>query len=161
AGAPDVLALPLPADAAAIPDFLHHIWAFDRARVTDEDRRRAEFYRQGAERARAERSAGNLEEFLASLQLEIALAPMQPSQAARVAQLTQRTNQMNATLVRRAEAEIRALDAEVLVVDVKDRFGAYGLTGVIAFRPENGALKVDTFLLSCRALGRGVEHRMV
>ena len=48
-----------------------------------------------------------------------------------------------------------------LTVDVKDRFGSYGLTGVVIFRAAADALAVDTFLLSCRALGRGVEHRMV
>jgi acyl carrier protein len=86
---------------------------------------------------------------------------MLPTQVARVAQLTARTNQMNTTLVRRSEAEIRALDAETLVVEVKDRFGSYGLTGVVIFRCAGDALTVDTFLLSCRVLGRGVEHRVV
>ena len=62
-----MLALPLPARAAEIPDFLAHVWAFDRARVTEEDRRRPELYAQRAERVRAERAAGSLEEFLASL----------------------------------------------------------------------------------------------
>jgi FkbH-like protein len=161
AGAPAVLALPLPANPDEIPEFLRHVWAFDRARMTEEDRRRAEMYRQQAERTRAEHSAGSLEEFVASLQLEVAIAPMQPAQVARVAQLTQRTNQMNVSLVRRTEADIQALDAEVLAVEVKDRFGSYGLTGVAIFRCEGEALKVDTFLLSCRVLGRGVEHRMV
>jgi FkbH-like protein len=161
AGAPDVLALPLPTIAAEIPEFLRHVWAFDRVRVTEEDRRRAEMYAQRAERARAERVAASLEEFLASLELEVTIAPMQPSDIPRVAQLTQRTNQMNATLVRRTEAEIRALDAECHTVRVRDRFGDYGLTGVMSFRAAGGTLKVDTFLLSCRALGRGVEHRMV
>jgi len=161
AAAPEVLALPLPADPDDIPDFLNHVWAFDRARVTEEDRERARMYQQNAERARAERSAGNLGEFLAGLKLEVSIAPMQPSQVARVAQLTRRTNQMNATLVRRNEAEIQALDAEILVVEVKDRFGSYGLTGVAIFRCDAATLAVDTFLLSCRALGRGVEHRMV
>jgi hypothetical protein len=63
--------------------------------------------------------------------------------------------------VRRTEAEIQALDAEVLTVDVKDRFGSYGLTGIVIFRCAGDALTVDTFLLSCRVLGRGVEHRMI
>jgi FkbH-like protein len=160
AGAPEALALPLPADSAGIPEFLRHVWAFDRGRVTEEDRERAVLYEQRAERSRAERAAGSLEEFLAGLKLEVSIAPMQPSQVARVAQLTQRTNQMNATLIRRSEAEIQALDAEVLVVDVKDRFGSYGLAGVMIVRPTGDVLAVDTFLLSCRALGRGVEHRM-
>ena len=86
---------------------------------------------------------------------------MEAAQADRVAQLTQRTNQMNATCIRRSAAEIQRLAAECLTVQVTDRFGSYGLTGAIIFRVEGAALVVDTFLLSCRALGRGVEHRMV
>jgi FkbH-like protein len=160
AAAPEVLALPLPADPAEIPEFLRHVWAFDRARVTAEDRGRGRMYRQRSERTRAERAAPSLEAFLESLQLEVTIAPMREDQVARVAQLTQRTNQMNCTLVRRNEAEVRALDAELLVVEVKDRFGSYGLTGVAVFRTGGGRLTVDTFLLSCRVLGRGVEHRM-
>jgi FkbH-like protein len=164
AGCPEALALPLPERAEEIPEFLKHVWAFDRARVTEEDRRRPELYAQQAERARAERASASLEEFLASLQLQVGIAPMEPAQLARVAQLTQRTNQMNASCVRRTEAEIQALlasgQAECLTVDVKDRFGSYGLTGVIIFRCAGGALVADTFLLSCRVLGRGVEHRM-
>jgi FkbH-like protein len=161
AAAPAVLALPLPEEPGEIPEFLNHVWAFDRARVTTEDRERARMYQQNAERARAERAAGTLEEFLAGLKLEVSIAPMQRSQVARVAQLTRRTNQMNATLVRRSEAEVQELDAEILAVEVKDRFGNYGLTGEIIFRCAGGTLFVDTFLLSCRVLGRGVEHRMV
>ncbi len=191
AGAPEALALALPARAEEIPEFLRHVWAFDRAGVTEEDRRRPEVYAQRAERARAARGAASLEEFLNTLGLEIRIAPLEAGQLARVAQLTQRTNQMNATLARRSEAEIQALmaeGAECLTVDVKDRFGSYGLTGVMIFglgvprdegvrptgknagedaRPRGRpagrrpALRVDTFLLSCRALGRGVEHRMV
>ena len=161
AGAPDVLAVPLPADTAEIPAFLRHVWAFDRVRVTEEDRRRAEMYVERAERSRAERAAGSLEEFLASLELEIEIGPMQPAEIPRVAQLTQRTNQMNVTLVRRNEADLRSLDAECWTVRVRDRFGDYGLTGIMIFRLPGDALLIDTLLLSCRALGRGVEHRMV
>ena len=63
AGAPEVLALPLPARAEEIPAFLRHVWAFDRARVTEEDRQRPELYAAARERARAERAAASLEEF--------------------------------------------------------------------------------------------------
>ncbi len=161
AAAPQVLALPLPEEPSEIPLFLRHVWAFDRPRVTAEDRRRAELYAQQADRARARRSAGTLEEFLASLQLKVEIAPMRPDQLARVAQLTQRTNQMNATCIRRSEAEVSSSGLECHVVTVRDRFGDYGLTGVVMFTAEDEALVVDTFLLSCRALGRGVEHRMV
>jgi len=159
---PEVLSLALPAAAAEIPAFLQHVWAFDRARTTEEDRRRSNLYAQQAERTRLARSAASLQEFIESLRLEVAVAPMRPDQVRRVAQLTQRTNQMNFTAIRRGESELQDLaGAEVLAVDVTDRFGDYGLTGVVIFRVSAAALTVDTFLLSCRVLGRGVEHRVL
>jgi FkbH-like protein len=158
--APAILAIPLPARAEEISDFLAHVWAFDRPRVTAEDLRRADQYVQNAARAEAAQSAGSIDEFLASLELEVRIEPMTSGQIPRVAQLTLRTNQMNASCVRRTEAEIASLNAECLTVHVRDRFGDYGLVGVMIFRSEDGVLAADTFLLSCRALGRCVEHRM-
>ncbi|MFN7993760.1 MAG: HAD-IIIC family phosphatase [Bryobacteraceae bacterium] len=165
ASCPEVLALALPPLEDEIPAFLRHVWAFDRLRVTEEDRTRSEMYTQELERHRAEKQAASLEDFLKSLQLDVRVAPMSPKDLARVAQLTQRTNQMNFTAVRRSESDIQALlqagKAECLTVHVSDRFGSYGLAGVIIFRASADAIAVDTFLLSCRALGRGVEHRML
>lgn len=165
ANCPEVLALALPHNAEEIPDFLRHVWAFDHVRITEEDRKRNELYAQRVERVRAEKHAASLEDFLSSLELQITIAPVEPAQLPRVSQLTQRTNQMNFSTVRRTEAEIRELvdsgAAECLAVTVTDRFGSYGLTGVMIYRMSPEALAVDTFLLSCRALGRGVEHRML
>lgn len=162
---PEVLCLQLPSEHQRIPAFLRHVWAFDRLRATEEDRERAALYAQEIERGRLEKKAASLEEFLAALNLEINIAPMRPEQLPRVSQLTQRTNQMNFTCVRRSENEIQELlrdgKAECLTVDVRDRFGSYGLVGVIIFEPREDAIALDTFLLSCRALGRGVEHRML
>jgi FkbH-like protein len=161
---PAILALPLPPQAEEIPEFLRHIWAFDRAGVTQEDRSRHEQYALRAVRAKAAQSASSLEEFLESLQLDIRIEPITPAQIPRVAQLTTRTNQMNMSSVRRTEGEIvqlRALEAECLTIHVSDRFGDYGLTGVVIFRCGSGTLTAETFLLSCRILGRGVEHRIV
>jgi FkbH-like protein len=165
ASCPEVLSLALPARDEEIPDFLRHVWAFDRLRVTEEDRARPEMYGQQRERQHAEKQVASLREFLASLELELRIAPMTPKELARVAQLTQRTNQMNFTATRRSESDIQALlesgKAECLTVHVSDRFGSYGLAGVMIFRAGAEAIAIDTFLLSCRALGRGVEHRML
>jgi FkbH-like protein len=165
ASCPEVLALALPAEAREFAVFLDHIWAFDRWGTTAEDRSRAMLYAQEAVRARAEQQSTNLAEFLASLNLQVRIAPMAADQLPRVAQLTQRTNQMNFASVRRSESEIQTLlqsgSHECLAVDVSDRFGSYGLSGAILFRDSRNALAVDSFLLSCRALGRGVEHRML
>ncbi len=165
ADSPEVLALALPSNASEFMSFLDHVWAFDRWKTSAEDRGRAQMYAQEAERARAGRQAANLEEFLASLNVRVNIAPMTEDQLPRVSQLTLRTNQLNFTSVRRRENEIRGLldshGYECLTVTVDDRFGSYGLTGVMLFRVSGVTLAVDTFLLSCRALGRGVEHRML
>ena len=165
ADCPEVLCLTLPRDNAQIPEFLRHVWAFDRLKVTGEDRRRSELYAQRIARSRLERKTASLAEFLAALALEIDIAPMAAGELPRVSQLTLRTNQMNFTSVRRGEGEVREfLDAaggECLTVHVRDRFGDYGLVGVLLYRIVGGSLALDTFLLSCRALGKGVEHRML
>ncbi len=164
AALPEVVAVPLPTSEAEIPEFLEHVWAFDRLRITEEDRRRSELYSREMERGRLLKQVGSLEEFLAALQLEIDVHPLKPEELPRAAQLTQRTNQMNSTTIRRSEAEIQALlqsGAECLTVHVKDRFGSYGLTGLIILRQRESELEVESFLLSCRVLGRGVEHRLL
>lgn len=162
---PEVLTIPLPSDKLLIPEFLRHIWAFDRWNITAEDRNRTASYGQRIERSSLEKQSGSLEEFLAALNLDVRVAPMSPEELPRVAQLTQRTNQMNCSTVRRTESEIQTLvdtgAAEVLTTQVSDRFGAYGLTGLVIYKASKDRLVIDTFLLSCRILGKGVEHKML
>jgi FkbH-like protein len=163
AACPDVLVLQLPIKDD-IPKFLNHVWAFDHMKVTEEDKQRTVLYKQNVERNRLQQDALSIEDFLASLGLEIKIAEPTPEQLSRVAQLTQRTNQFNFTTIRRSEVEIQQLaqvGLECRVVEVRDRFGDYGLVGVMIFGPEAAAINIDTFLLSCRVLGRGVEHRML
>ena len=163
-GCPEVLTIRLPEDVSRIPDYFRHHWAFDHLVVTAEDSQRTEMYRANAGRSRMLESATSLEDFLRDLELKCEITPMQPDQLSRVAQLTQRTNQFNVNPVRRNEAELQQLlssGAGCLVVQVRDRFGDYGLIGVMIHRAGEGCLEVDAFLMSCRVLGRGVEHRML
>jgi FkbH-like protein len=162
---PEVLALPLPEEPCEIPHFLNHIWAFDHVLVTEEDRHRSAHYKTALEFGRELKQASNLESFVNSLGLSVRIQRCAADQLDRVAQLTQRTNQFNFTTIRRTAAEISALQAdgslECRAVNVSDRFGDYGLTGVLLFREADNALVIDTLLLSCRVLGRGVEHRVM
>ena len=163
ASCPEVLTLRLPIDGD-IEGFLRHVWAFDRHRVTSEDRHRTTMYKQEADRARFQRDAPTIDAFFAGLDLQVTISEPAPEQVDRVAQLTQRTNQFNFTTFRRNDGEIRRLaesGLECRAVEVRDRFGDYGLVGVMIFDGRGAALEVDTFLLSCRVLGRGVEHRML
>jgi FkbH-like protein len=158
---PEVLALALPADAAAALTYLRHCWPLDHAGVTSDDRERAGRYAVDAHRRAALTEAPSMASFLDSLELVVEVRPMAPADLARTAQLTQRTNQFNLTTVRRTAAELSALDGGVLVVDVRDRFGSYGQVGVVVHSVRGSRLDVETLLLSCRVLGRGVEHRVL
>ena len=161
ARAPEVLAIHLPQDSAAAASLLRHVWAFDRWGVTREDAARADRYAENAEREKSLREAPSMADFMASLDLEVRIGPPEPGDIARVSQLTFRTNQLNFTTVRRSEAEIRESGLSCLKVEVRDRFGDHGLVGVVLFEGRGDAIVVDTFLLSCRVLHRGVEHRML
>jgi FkbH-like protein len=162
---PEVLTLCLPADATEIPRFLAHVWAFDRLRVTGEDRARGARLREEQGRRAWRETSLTFASFLDGLELRVEIDPLARGELGRVAQLTGRTNQLNSSAIRRSEAAIQVLiesgEIEGRTVRVRDRFGDYGLVGVTLFDSQDGALRVDTFLLSCRALGRGVEHRML
>ncbi|MGH3378939.1 MAG: HAD-IIIC family phosphatase [Actinoallomurus sp.] len=160
---PQVAVLELPPDAADAERSLRHSWILDIGATTAEDARRAVFYRTEAEREQVRRTAPSLQGFLDSLDLRVRVDRAGPADVARVAQLTQRTNQFNLTGLRRTEPEVRDLlgTRDCLIVTAEDRFGSYGQVGVVIAETSGAALRLETFLLSCRALGRGVEHRML
>ena len=165
ANCPEVLTLQLPQESEKIPQFLDHIWAFDQLQTTQEDQQRTNLYQQNIQRQRLQEDSLSFENFLAQLNLEIEIAPVETEQLTRVAQLTQRTNQFNLTTIRRSESQIKQFcssgELDCQVVKVKDRFGDYGLVGLLLFTAQEDSLMVDTFLLSCRVLGRGIEHQIL
>jgi len=122
-------------------------------------------YQESAQRDAFLKKSLTLKDFIDGLKLEVHLMEPKPEQLGRVSQLTYRTNQFNFTTIRRTEAEISNLLADrnrrCLAVEVRDRFGDYGLVGVAIYEVTAELLRVDTFLLSCRVLGRGIEHRIM
>ena len=162
---PQVRTLLLPEQPTEIGPTLRNFWPFDQSKITKEDRLRNESYRQEKVRQHAIDGAQSLDDFIASLGLEVTIEDFNSEMLPRVSQLTLRTNQFNTTSVRRSEAELQALlnsgSLACITVAAKDRFGDYGNVGAVLFSPRPTDLAVDSFLLSCRALGRGVEHRIV
>jgi len=134
---------------------------FDGVSVTAEDANRADLYRTRAEGEKLRRSTANLEDFYRDLELTVTVKPVDESSFARVAQLTQKTNQFNATTRRYSEAEIRSFAADpewiCLAIEVADRFGDHGLVAVALAEFDSDVLRIDTFLMSCRVIGRTVE----
>lgn len=162
---PQVLCVRVPAEPSHIESFFAHHWAFDTLAVTDEDRRRTAMYQENRERDAVRETTGTFEEFLARLEVKVDIAPVADDELERVAQLTHRTNQFNIFKHVRSEAEMAAWrqspGRHLWRVRVADRFGDYGLIGVVSCVAEGDTMVCDTFMMSCRVLGRRVEHAMV
>ena len=154
------------------PSVFYYVRDLDRGRyffslsLSQEDLARAEQYRGESRREALRSSAQSLDEFLAQLQLEASVAPVSDTNLARVAQLTNKTNQFNLTTRRYTEAQIRQLasrpGAWTGTFHLSDRMGSYGLIGLIFCTPAANPLhwEIDTWLMSCRALGRQMERFM-
>ncbi len=162
---PQVLTLQLPKEPKQIPMFLKHVWAFDKENITEEDKLRTKRYQIERQRQEIQRESSRLEDFLKELNLKIYINEIKEEDIARVAQLTQRTNQFNLSTIRRTEAEIENItknsESKCWSIKVEDRFGEYGLTGVVIIEIRNETAFIDTFLLSCRVLGRQVEDAIL
>jgi FkbH-like protein len=154
-----------PKDEALIRRFVAHNWLLDvSGGVTAEDRRRSDLYKENAARVRLERSQPTLKDFLEKLELEVEVETLTSAQVPRVAQLMSRTNQFNATTIRRSPPEMEQYVRDGglgLTVALRDRFGDYGMIGALLYTVEGTDCRVTDFLMSCRALGRGVEHRTI
>ncbi|MBT4701829.1 MAG: FkbM family methyltransferase, partial [Rhodospirillaceae bacterium] len=162
---PEILTLRLPENSADIPGFLERVWAFDTAGATIEDANRTELYKQNSARNKSLSEALTFDDFLGSLNLAIEIEPAKPEDYARLSQLTSRTNQFNihkAPLDQSSIAsEAERSDGECLAIRVTDKFGDYGLCGLVIFEDGAGFIDVKALLLSCRVLGRGVEHALL
>ncbi|TWI82139.1 FkbM family methyltransferase/HAD superfamily phosphatase (TIGR01681 family)/FkbH-like protein/amino acid adenylation domain-containing protein, partial [Chitinophaga japonensis] len=165
AACPDVLVLQLPERTEVIPQWLKHVWAFDKFTVTEEDQERTTMYKAEQERKQVLAAQPSLGDFLAQLQLQVSVQDIQDADISRVAQLTERTNQFNLNGIRKTEQEIKRYVNDrnyyCKTIRVRDRFGDYGLTGVLITSVRENALQVEAFLLSCRVLGRQVEQSML
>ena len=129
--------------------------------LTEEDKKKTEQYRQNASRAQAQASFTNMKDFLRSLEMELTIAPATEVTIPRIAQMTQKTNQFNLTTKRYTEDDIRAMladGAKIWTLAVRDKFGDNGITGLMIVTRQG---EVDTLLLSCRVLGKGIEEAFV
>jgi FkbH-like protein len=135
---------------------------FEAVTFSAEDRARADFYQDNAKRVALQAQAGDVDAYLASLRMEIVFAPFDAAGRARITQLINKSNQFNLTTRRYGEAEIASLerDAEAFTLQVRlvDTFGDNGMISVVICRPRDAKTwEIDTWLMSCRVLGRRVE----
>jgi len=162
---PEALVIELSPDPMRFAQAVRDCPYFERLALSEEDRQRGEYY--AAERARAElaSSVRTKQDFYRSLEQVAEIAPANSSTLARVAQLTQKTNQFNLTTRRYSEQQIAEMAEcpgwRVWSLRVSDRYADNGLVGVAITRKEGDRCEIDTFLLSCRVIGRTVETALL
>ncbi|MES2111794.1 MAG: HAD-IIIC family phosphatase [Bacteroidota bacterium] len=160
---PEVMMPELPVDPAEYLEYLYTLNLFETTSFSEEDAKRTKHYQAGAKRDAAQKSFVNEHDFLSGLNMISLVEPFNKFNIPRVAQLTQRSNQFNLRTVRYTDAELERLVASPDVFTfsfmLEDRFGDNGLICAVILKKENNdTLFIDTWLMSCRVLKRGMEY---
>ena len=163
---PDVAVPEIPEDPAGYIEALERHRYFQIVSVSNEDLKRTDFYRAENSRKDAEALAGgDVHSFLRSLDMIASVEPITAVTLDRSVQLINKSNQFNLTSRRYSTAEVLAMLADeawvTRTVAIKDRFGDHGLISVLLARVQGGCLLIDTWLMSCRVLKRGVENLLL
>jgi len=161
---PQLLTVEVSTDTAQYTQTLMSMNDFHLLKITEEDTNRGKMYLQDKQRKVLEQSSTNLQEFLQQLNIKLTIKKANNFTIPRISQLTLKTNQFNLTTRRYQEEDIKKFIKEgnwVSCVQVEDKFGDNGITGVFIVKKENAQWLIDTFLLSCRIMGRGIEDSIL
>ncbi|MBI5134694.1 HAD-IIIC family phosphatase [Candidatus Uhrbacteria bacterium] len=162
---PEVMVVDLPNDPSLYVKTLQELDVFNVLQLTEEDWERGLMYVQQRQRKAFEVSATDITEYLLGLQITVVIELATTMTIPRIAQLTQKTNQFNMTTRRYSEDEIRRFsqDGAHLIVSIKasDKFGEHGTIGAAIVETGRKSWRIDTFLLSCRVIGRRIEEALL
>ena len=162
---PEIAVPELPADSAYYWRTLAAAGYFEAVAFSEDDRKRTGFYKENAKRLDLQSSAGSLDDYHRSLAMVASFAPFNAVGRARIAQLINKSNQFNLTTRRYTEEQVARLeeDAGVFTLQVRlaDVFGDNGMVSVIIAHREGAEWRVDTWLMSCRVLGRRLEEAVL
>ncbi len=159
---PQVLTIDLPRDPSEYCLCVTDLNDFNLLQITEDDIKRSRMYNEEHQRKKFQKNIPNLENFLQKMNIEVIIKNGTDFTIPRISQLTLKTNQFNLTTKRYQEEEIKSMvnDKKFLVeyAQVLDKFGDNGITGVCIVKKNDTEWIIDTFLLSCRVMGRGVEE---
>jgi FkbH-like protein len=162
---PEVAVPELPDDPAYFAKTLLAAGYFDAIKFSEEDRQRSAFYRDNARRAEISSQYSDLNGYLAALNMEITIAPFDATGRTRIAQLIAKSNQFNLTTKRYSQNEVQELqenpDYLTLQIRLKDALGDNGMISVVICKKNSDVWEIDTWLMSCRVLGRRVEEAVL
>ena len=163
---PEVLVVELPNDSSQFAQIITKMKEFDVLKITEEDVKRNEMYLVQKKRTELKNKIVDFDEFLKQMNIEVNIKKADSFTIPRISQLTLKTNQFNLTTKRYQQEEISSFSSDkdriIECVQVSDKFGDNGITGVyIIEKKDSKEWIIDTFLLSCRIMGRKVEEAML
>jgi FkbH-like protein len=162
---PEVDVVTMPTEPAHFPRALGNYLMFESTAFTPEDASRTAQYRARAEIAKVAETAETLDDFYLNLEMEALVAPFDQTNLPRIAQLIGKTNQFNVTTRRHDVAKLRQFMGDpnclTLYLRLRDRFTDHGLVCVAIANRQADVLDIDTWLMSCRVIGRTVETEML
>lgn len=162
---PEVKVIHLKGDPALFQNVLSAPGYFDSLTFSEEDKGKTEMYQSENKRKELLVTTASYEDYLIELEIKAQIEAAHPDDLARVAQLTQKTNQFNLTTLRYTEDNIKELaqskDSDIYTMKVSDKISDLGLIGVAIVRYEGSKMIIDSFLMSCRALGRSLERALL
>ena len=156
-----------------VPDKLHNypimlrnnLDLFYNSSNTFEDVNKVEMYKQQKHREDKKLEFSSLDDYLSSLRLKITVYKNDKSLIPRMAQMSQKTNQFNLTTIRYTETEIQKMvfssDTDVYAFSVNDKYGSSGVTGLCILNISNQTVEINSFLISCRIIGRNIEYMLM
>jgi FkbH-like protein len=154
-----------PSDKRLYTEALLSLDCFDRPSLTDDDRQRVRMYTVDRARKESQPQLNNLEEWLATLKTTVTVKELNQSNLPRVAQLLNKTNQMNLSTRRMSDADLHMWasekDRRTWAFRVSDKFGDSGLTGILSLELDGSQARIIDFVLSCRVIGRKIEEAML
>lgn len=158
---PKVETMDLPNDPSNYLDALRNSPFFEKLFITEDDSKKIQQYSENAQRADLKENIGDLTEFFNSLGTQVTIDTAKKEHIQRVHQLFTKTNQFNVTTIRYGVAEIETFISDkqfdLLIISVKDNFGDMGMIGLALIELNNNIARIDSFILSCRAMGRQIE----
>lgn len=164
---PEMLVSDFPEDTTELLGLAEDIW-FDYCRplrVLGEDLKKTQMYQNEAKRKQEMNESLNLDDYIAKLEMVADIHKMRDSELERVVQLINKTNQFNVTTKRYTQADVEAIAADPLnaiyVVYSSDKYGDSGLISVIILKGSEAEVVIDTFLMSCRVMGRKLEDVII
>ena len=162
---PEILVPEWPANPLLFPSELQKLRCFDSPSLTVEDQQKTRLYHEEKKRQQFKQQVGALDDWLASLEIELTAEELSAGNLVRATQLLNKTNQMNLATRRLSEKELQKWaecpDHHFFTFIIRDKFGDYGLTGLASLKQQDDLFEVCDFVLSCRVMGRKIEDAML